>query len=266
MKKIIGILLTMVVLFMVLCATADEVSQPEGGKKFENDWAVEGGIAEIYYEEEGYRVYIKIDKPDALAGSEYEYSCYYHEDTDSLVSISSVRSDYTISPDTGEEIYAEDAVVYEGIDEEEKGTEFIIDEDGFLIWNDGHDNAGDSLKFRNIGRFEGVWRNEEAGAEADFMFNGAEEGIYDYTVYYTRGKTDAESYTLYLMTGEYDPMTGKLAAGGTGTVFTKNADGEYDAADSDLYVEIVFSVSEEGKLLNEIDHIVFEYDLLGNVG
>ena len=158
MKKIIGILLTMVVLFMVLCATADEVSQPEGGKKFENDWAVEGGIAEIYYEEEGYRVYIKIDKPDALAGSEYEYSCYYHEDTDSLVSISSVRSDYTISPDTGEEIYAEDAVVYEGIDEEEKGTEFIIDEDGFLIWNDGHDNAGDSLKFRNIGRFEGVWR------------------------------------------------------------------------------------------------------------
>ena len=108
MKKITGILLAVMTVFLAACAIADEVPQPEGGKKFESDWAVPGGIVEVYYEEEGYRVFIKIDQPDALCGSEYEYSCYYQEETDSLLSISSIRSDYTVDPDTGDQIYAQD--------------------------------------------------------------------------------------------------------------------------------------------------------------
>ena len=265
MKKILGILLAVMMICLAACAAADEVPQPEGGKKFETDWAVEGGIAEIFYEEEGYRVYMKIDRAEEATGSEYEYSCSYHEDTDSLVSISSIRSDYTINPDTGEEIYA-DTYAYEGIDEEGKGTEFIIDGDGFLNWKEGHNDAGAGLKFVNIGRFEGVWRNEEKETEAEFMFNGGYEGVFDYTVYITRGKEGADTYTVYLMNGFYDPASGKLTADGTATVYTKNADGEYDAADSDENTEAVFSMTENGTLMYETEGIELVFDLLGSWG
>ena len=133
MKKILGILLAVMMLFAAACAIADEVPQPEGGKKFESDWAVPGGIIEIYYEEEGYRVYAKIEQPDAPAGAEFEYSCYYQEETDCLMSVSSIRSDYTVDPDTGDEIYADEASAYEGIDEEGKETVFTIDGIGKLM-------------------------------------------------------------------------------------------------------------------------------------
>ena len=265
MKKILGILLAVVMIFLAAFAGADEVPQPEGGKKFETDWAVEGGIAEIFYEEEGYRVYMKIERAAEAAGSEYEYACYYHEDTDSLVSLSSLRSDYTINPDTGDEIYG-DTYAYEGIDEEGKETEFVIDGDGFLIWKDGHDDAGAGLKFVNIGTFEGIWRNEEKETEAEFMFNGGEEGVFDYTVYIQRGKENADTYTLYLMTGSFDAASGKLTASGTGTVFTKNAAGEYETADSDESIEAVFSMTENGTILYESEGIELKFDLLGNWG
>ena len=127
MKKMTCILLAVVMLFLAAWAAADEIPQPEGGVKFESDWAVENGTAEIYYEEEGYRVFIRIERPGDLTGSEFEYSCYYHEDTDSLVSISALRNDYTVNPDTGEPVYEQDNA-YEGIDEEGKETVFTIEE------------------------------------------------------------------------------------------------------------------------------------------
>ncbi len=37
MKKILGILLAVVMIFLAAFAAADEVPQPEGGKKFETD-------------------------------------------------------------------------------------------------------------------------------------------------------------------------------------------------------------------------------------
>ena len=119
MKKLIGILLTIMMLAAMACvASADEVPQPEGGKKFENDWVIPGGKAEIFYEEEGYRVMLDITRDDGT-GAIWEYSCYYHEDTDSLVSVSSSRSDYTINPDNGDKVIGEYA--YEGMDEENQG-------------------------------------------------------------------------------------------------------------------------------------------------
>ena len=127
MKKTISILLAIMMLGVFACAaSADEVLQPEAGKKFESDWAIPGGLAEIVYEEEGYRVTLEITKDGA--GSRWEYSCYYHEDTDSLSSVSSSRLDYTIDPATGDQVPGDYA--YEGIDEENQGTEFTIDQDG----------------------------------------------------------------------------------------------------------------------------------------
>ena len=185
MKKMISILLAIMMLVAIACtASADEVPQPEAGKKFESNWAIAGALAQIVYEEQGYRVMLEITKDDGT-GSIWEYSCYYHEDTDSLSSVSSSRTDYRINPDTGDKVIGEK--VYEGLDTE-KGTEFTIGTDGFLTWKDGHDDAGAGLKFANIGRFEGVWRNEAEEVEAQFMWNGFSDDEMFYTVYITRGK------------------------------------------------------------------------------
>ena len=106
---------------------------------------------------------------DDGTGARWEYSCYYHEDTDSLSSVSSSRLDYTINPDNGERVLGEYA--YEGLDDENSGAEFTIDRDGFLIWKDGREDAGAGLKFINIGRFDGLWKNEKEGSTQDATGN-----------------------------------------------------------------------------------------------
>ena len=117
MKRLISLAFIAVLVAMLLPAPADceTFPQPEGGRKFESDWAIAGGLAEIYYEEEGYRATLTIENRDG-AGSMWEYACFYMEDTDSLLSFSSRRLDFTIDPDTGDTVYGD--VAYEGIDEE----------------------------------------------------------------------------------------------------------------------------------------------------
>ena len=265
MKRAICILLAIMMLGVFACAaSAEEVPQPEAGKKFESNWAVGGGLAEIVYEEEGYRITLEITKEDGT-GSRWEYACYYHEDTDSLSSVSSSRLDYTINPDTGDQDFGEYA--YEGLDEENRCTEFIIDSDGYLIWNDGHDDAGAGLKFVNIGRFDGVWNNEAEETEAEFLWNGASEDEMFYTVYILRGKVGAERFASFLMNGTYDPATGELTADGTCTLFTKNASGEYESSDDGETYDAIFSMTGDGKVLFETDNgIELEYDIMGHQG
>ena len=245
-----------------VAAENDAYPQPEGGKKFESDWAIVGGLAEIYYEEEGYRVALTMENGDGT-GALWQYACYYQEDTDSLLSVSSSRTDFTTNPDTGETVYGD--VAYEGIDEEGKETAFSIDEHGCLNWKDGHDDAGAELEFQNIGRFEGVWRNEAEEVEAEFMWNGLNEDEMFYTVYITRGKTDGDLYTVFVMNGTFDPAAEKLSAYGTCTLFTKNASGEYDSSEDGETYDAFFSMMEDGRLLFETANgIELEYDLMGH--
>ena len=245
-----------------VAAENDAYPQPEGGKKFESDWAIVGGLAEIIYEEEGYRVTLTINNQDGT-GALWQYSCYYVEDTDSLLSVSSSRTDFTINPDNGETVYGN--VAYEDLDEEGKSTEFTIGADGCLIWKDGHDDAGAGLEFVNIGRFDGVWRNEEEEVEAEFMWNGLTEDEMFYTVYITRGKTDGDHYTNFLMNGTYDPATGRLSAYGTCLLFTRNAGGEYESSEDGETYDAFFSMMEDGRLLFETANgIELEYDLMGH--
>ena len=253
MKKLISILTVVTMLILFACAaTAEETPQPEGGKKFEGNWAVIGGDVQIDYEEQGYRIAMDILKKEDKTGSEWEYSCFYHEDTDSLKSVSSTRADYTYDPDTGEKESGEP--VYDGFDDENQVTEFTIDPDGFLIWKDGHDDAGTGLKFTNIGTFAGTWTNEAEETEVEFRWKGTLWDDLEYGVFITRGKMDGDQYTLYTMNGKYDPANGKLNAKGTCTQYTKNADGTYDEkADNGIY-DAVFSMTEEGKVLYETDN------------
>ena len=90
MKKMISMILAVILVMALACtAMADEIPEPEGGKKFNSNWAVQNAVIEIYYEEEGYRVSITSEDPDEGVGTEWFYNCLYIEDEDALLSISS---------------------------------------------------------------------------------------------------------------------------------------------------------------------------------
>ena len=259
-----AILTAVMMLFAAVCVSAESAPQPDGGKKFEGEWALAGSLARIIYEEEGYRVRIEADNQEG-GGTEWEYACYYMKDTDSLLSVSSSRTDFTRDPATGSKVYAPSA--YSGLDDENMNSEFTIDGNGFLLWKDAHDNAGADLQFISIGGFSGLWRNDAEKTEAEFLWNGLDEETFNYTVYIMRGKSGDDQYESYLMIGEYDPATGKLTANGTRTLFTKNASGEYDTSDDGESYEAVFSRTEDGKVLYEnAGGIELEYDLMGSNG
>ena len=163
MKKMISILLAallLVTLVNVAALAEDAQPQPEGGKKYEGDWALAGGKIEIVYEEQGYRVMAELLNNADWSGEIWEYSCYYHEDTDDLVSVSSVRRTYTINPDTMEQTDG-DMDEY-GIDEDGSESVFAIGENGALTWKNGRaPETSKDLEFRYIGSFEGTWRSAE---------------------------------------------------------------------------------------------------------
>ncbi len=90
MKKIASLILVLALALSLVCAArADEVPQPEGGKKFETGWAIFNTTIRIVYEEEGYRVFIRNTDPSEQKVTEWEYSCYYVEAEDVLKSVSS---------------------------------------------------------------------------------------------------------------------------------------------------------------------------------
>ena len=267
MKKLFAMILALT-LAATLCfgALADEVPQPEGGKKFESDWAIFGMTVNINYEEEGYRVYIKSSDPYEHRGSEWEYSCYYHEDEDALVSVSSSKNDYTEDPESGYPNRGEP--IYQGMDTEGNETVFTINAEGLLEWKDGRGQDGADLQFTNIGRFEGFWISEDGKISADIYWSDSElAGEYGYTVYLH--EEGDESYANYNLHGLYNPGSGKLVTTGSVSINRLNADGGYDEevvpADPNEPWEIIFSSLGGGRILLERDNgYELVYDLMGH--
>ncbi len=254
MKKLVILVMTLALALALSggAAFADEIPQPEGGRKFESNWALENALATIDYEEEGYRVFIKIQTPEESEETWWEYNCYYVADQDALHSITSAKTVFSIQADDSISP-AFDTPAYDGFDEEGMSAVFTINEKGCLVWNDPHENAGKGLEFVNIGRFAGYWKNEAEEVDVEILWNGYEEELF-YNVWITRGAMDADTYASFLMVGNYVPETGRLECSGTCTVFTKNAEGEYDSSEDGETYDAFFSMQEDGRLLFETDN------------
>ncbi len=261
MKKMMGILLALVFALSLICAATaeDVVPQPEGGKKFESNWAMMNGLIEIYYEEEGYRVMVDLFNQVDNTGTIWEYSCYYVEERDDLESISSRKIGYTFDPDTLEKTLGE--YEYEGIDELENTSVFTLSEDGALSWKDGHENIGQDLEFREIGQFDGVWRNDSEDVYTEFHWQGLyDENTYFYYAFVARGEDN------YQIAGMYDAETGRLVCYDSEAAGIEDTEGFLTAEEAGRPYDIVFTDLGSGKMLFETadgTKLELEYDILG---
>ena len=261
MKKLLSVLMAVVMALLCVSALGEAQTEPEGGMKFEGDWAMMGGLVEIVYEEEGYRVLVDLFDQEENAGAQWEYACFYDAETDCLVSFSSRKTGYTLDPLTLDMTRGDSE--YEGIDEENTVTVFSLTEDGALEWHDGHDDMGADLQFIPIGSFNGVWRNDDEEVYVEIHWQGLyDEETFFYSVFIHRGGED--QYADFDMAGLYDPETRQLKAAGTVVTTTLNASGTYDVTEDDEIYETFFSDPGDGTILLEGDNgIVLEYDILG---
>ena len=105
MKKILCMILAAALFVLPVCAAcADEVPQPEAGKKFDTDWALFGMTVSIVYEEEGYRVDIRSFDPGEGKGTVWEYACRYSEEKDVLESVVSTKFAFSVNAEGVEEL------------------------------------------------------------------------------------------------------------------------------------------------------------------
>ena len=265
MKRFLSLVLILALAVSLLCAAAhaEEVPEPEGGKKFGTNWAVFGMTVYVNYEEEGYRVYIRSSDPAGKKGEEWEYSCVYNEEKDALISVSSSKNGWTADPKTGGVLRGENE--YQGFDAEDQETVFTVGGNGRLIWEDGRGQAGADLEFTDIGTFEGFWCSGDGRTWAEISWSDSElDDNYGYNVYLFEG--DDERSVEYSLHGLYSPETGKLTVSGRGFVYVRNADGGYDFEElpADPEPAATFSHPEGGIILLEREPAVeLIYDPLG---
>ena len=121
---------------------AEADAEPAGAVAFEGVWQCDRATIAMYWEEEGFKVLITWGS-SGWEHSEWEYSCYYHEEDSTVVSMPfGTRTEYVYGDD-GELASATEAY-------DDGAATFLLDEEGYLIWRDEKENAGEGMRFERI--------------------------------------------------------------------------------------------------------------------
>ena len=248
MKKFLLVLLALVMAVGLAMAESDEKPMPAEAAVYEGEWACDRAVAELVWEEEGFRVLISWGS-SAWENTTWEYSCYYQEGDNTLVSVPfGIKTDLVFD-DNGNETSA--TVAYE-----DGQATFKIDEDGHLIWIDEKENAGDGMHFVKLDGSEiGVYTDEVPEALKYVSAWVAENGdwrieVYDedgglklMVVHLLDGKEDIWEYAALL--GEDGALTAvPLGLHYRQDISTGNWDETY-YEDGDA----TFTIDADGKLL-----------------
>lgn len=159
MKKLILVLTAIALMMACTAVLAEEepaIQEAPDPDNYSGIWQCDRASIEIVWEEEGYRILIHWGS-SAWECTEWEYSCYYHEDDNTLVSMPfGIRKELVYSDDNE---LPEITVVYEDGD-----AVFSLDEEGHLIWTDLKENMGENMQFE--------WISEIPEIEEDETENG----------------------------------------------------------------------------------------------
>ena len=133
----------LMVLLLVLAGTLAVASAEKPGDIFDaSAWQCERAYMEIFFEEEGYKVFIEWGS-SAWESRQWEYSCYLDQKTGTLVSL-------PLGSCT-DVIYADDDTVKSYTTRYEDGSaQFSMDDQGYLIWKDLKEDAGRDMRFERV--------------------------------------------------------------------------------------------------------------------
>lgn len=144
MKKILAVLMVMALaLGSAALATEESAAQPAPDPdRYSGVWECDRALAEINWEEEGYRVLITWGS-SAWECTTWEYSCHYNEESGTMLSVPFGSRTEWVYDDNGEVTSAK-TVYDDGV------AAFSLDEEGNLIWEDQKENAGEGMKFIRV--------------------------------------------------------------------------------------------------------------------
>ncbi len=196
MEKIFLIVLALVMMASIALTGAGAETDPKG--LFEGTWICGRARAEMVWEEEGFKVLI-VWGSSAWEHTEWEYSCYFHEDDLTLVSMPfGIRTDYVFN-EQGEPVSA-DEIYNDG------EATFALDGEGCLLWLDEKENAGDGMRFE---RAEAVEKEAVAFFGKTVEPEGTEtERLAGATVHATIGAYNEEDGTFTVILYKEDRYDG----------------------------------------------------------
>ena len=137
MKKFMLVLLALVMTASLAIAENDSKPMPAEAAAFEGEWQCDRATAELIWEEEGFKVLI------AREYTEWEYSCFYHEEDNTVISMPfGTRKEFAYNGD------GEITSITEVYDDGE--AVFSLDAEGYLLWQDEKENAGEGMRFEKL--------------------------------------------------------------------------------------------------------------------
>ena len=242
MRKLFAIILALALaLSLAGCAAAEEPQNdatPEEAKPFEGMWMDDRAVAQLIWEEEGFRILIQWSS-SAEECTEWEYSCVYDKETNTLVSVMENGSCREVVYDENGEEKSSTTVYEDGT------ATFSLDEEGRLIWKDAKEDAGKDLHFIKLedDPFEGVWEADRASLECYF-----EEEGYRVMIHWASSATEATVWEYSCLPDEEGKTLVSMPTGlCTNLVF--NEAGEEKATEKYSDGAATFSLDEEGHLI-----------------
>ena len=142
MKKVLLAVLVLVMMASIALGEEGFTPMPQAAEPFEGVWQCGRATIAMYWEEEGFKVMITWGS-SAWEHSEWEYSCYYHEEDNTVVSMPFGTRTEVVYNDKGEIASATEAY-------NDGAATFLLDEEGHLIWRDEKENAGEGMRFERI--------------------------------------------------------------------------------------------------------------------
>ena len=243
MKKLFAIL-TALCLILTAAAFAEESAEKTyadehpGVLAFNSYWV--SGDAQIRIDardsDDGYEIVVTEMTGENTFNS-WEYQLTYDEETKTLVADGNGMKSANVFDEKGD-------ITDTKYEYEDGSAKFFINDDDQLCWDDAKESTFSATVFNRIGRFPGVYTNDQAKLKV----NWAGEGLI-YDVWLDKPENASQTWH-WSWSGNYDPAADTIVLNGDKRIYTYKDGGELDldADQKEEEVSAVFAFNGEGEL------------------